>query len=129
MKLTDVTLQMVKEVNEKHLRNHNPLHELYNDGKIKIVAFIERGYHEDYSMSWEDDEENGWTQAKDELKFYFSTKWDNFEIIVAEFWSYDKFDEDSINLINERFDNLQYMDFHNDANYSKYDVYRNDELI
>lgn len=101
--MEDVTLELIVKRTEKYLSNANPFHALVKDNGRLIIAFRTSGWYEHYRMELEQENIHGdtWVQFGDEKVFSFSDEIDNYNIVVAEFYTLAKFDAEHDKMIED----------------------------
>lgn len=97
--MEDVSLERVQNVTKKYLSNTKPLFPLVIDNGRVIIAFLTQGWYEQYCIDCIDRENvhgDTWSQANHEKVISFSTEYNNYNIVVAEFWTEQKWHEQEI---------------------------------
>lgn len=123
--LSDVKLEKIQKLATK-LSTTKPISPLVKDNGRMILAFLTAGYYEEFSINIGNEEEP-WYEYGDARSFTFSTETENYNIVVAEFWTESKFDHEQAKDFESAYN------FHHDikedtGNYSIYDVYSQKEL-
>jgi hypothetical protein len=128
--MSDVSMERVQNITEKFLSVNKPVFALVKDNGRTILAFRTQGYYEEYMAYMEQENSHGdvWYQCGEEKVFSFSDEYDNYNIVVAEFWTEAKFDHEEQKDI-DAYTRHYYGIKEDDGRYSVWDVYSERELL
>ncbi len=125
-----VTLEQVQKLTTKHLGQWYSMRALVRDDGRIIVAFRTKAKFEQTSMEVANGDEHGdkWYQFGTEKIFSWSDDYDNYNVVVAEFWTDRRFDYEEGKQAKAMAD--AYFGVKEDTGrYSIYDVYSTSELL
>lgn len=94
--INDVNIDKIKRVKEKFFDKGKNIVIIVSDNGRRIVAFANKQVYEAYSIRMNHDKYQGdnWIQYGDEKIFTWSDEVDNYNMVVAEFWTDEKIDEE-----------------------------------
>ena len=126
MLLKDITLDLVKEILYSKKRKKDYLSIVKDDGRL-IMWFRTAGYEEDFTILSYNDEKEPWFKIK-EKTFSFSDEFENYNIVVAEYYSNDLCEHKQAEDMDAAI-RFHYGIKEDTGNYSIYDVYSEKELL
>ncbi|HDR7263708.1 hypothetical protein [Bacillus sp. CH_203] len=93
--MDNVSVTTIKRVKEKYFDKGRRLVAIVRDNGRLIVAFKNKVVYEQYLIETRNKYKGDmWTQYGDEKIFTWSDEVDNYNMVVAEFWTDEKFDEE-----------------------------------
>lgn len=93
--MNDVNIDKIKRVKEKYFDKGSKLLAIVRDNGRIIVAFKNKVIYEQFLIETRNKYKgDSWTQYGDEKIFTWSDEIDNYNMVVAEFWTDEKIDEE-----------------------------------
>ncbi|MGE6347980.1 hypothetical protein ACQKIY_25100 [Bacillus mycoides] len=129
-KIDDVDLAKVQRVTERFFDVGKYIAFIVKDNGRAIIAFKNKLVYEDFLlMTVREFKGENWTQYGAEKNFTWSDKVDNYNVVVAEFWTDEKLDDELSGDADAMYRAHWGIQESNDRPRSPFDVYSPSELL
>lgn len=128
--MSDVDMDKIKRVKEKFFDKGKKIVAIVRDNGRKIIVFANKQVYEHHSTMMKNKyQDDYWTQYGSEKTFSWSDETGDYNIVVAEYWTEEKFEDELAKSIDAEYRFHYGIEEPTDRPRSAFDVYSPSELL